>query len=134
MLQMQLLSILLLKKNMLTGIQFTFKNLRLIVYNKFKNYGKVISKDKSVCNYFLSFKNGHNNRFSPTVFESIPRQAKNQNTLKQLWKIVEQPFKIETDIPSSPTDLQGLRPFIAFKTSHSEIGGNCRRSLDNRAE
>jgi hypothetical protein len=48
--------------------------------------------------------------------------------------IVEQPFMMTPVIPSSPTDLQGLRRFIDFKMSNSEMGGNYKISLDNRAE
>jgi len=48
--------------------------------------------------------------------------------------IVEQPVMIKPDMLYSPTGLQGLGSFIAFKMSNSETGGICRKSLDNKLE
>jgi hypothetical protein len=48
--------------------------------------------------------------------------------------IVEQPFVIKLGIRSSPTDLEGRRHVMAFKTSNSEMGENCEISLDNKSE
>jgi hypothetical protein len=48
--------------------------------------------------------------------------------------IVEEPVMIKPDMPYSPTGLQGLRSFMAFKMCNSETGGICRKSLDNKLE
>jgi hypothetical protein len=47
---------------------------------------------------------------------------------------MEQPYLIKLGIPPGPTDLEGLRHVIAFKMSNSEMGGKCKKSLDNRPE
>jgi hypothetical protein len=44
---------------------------------------------------------------------------------------VEEPFMIKPGIPSNTTDLEGLRLIIAFKMSNSEMGGKCKKSLDD---
>ena len=39
--------------------------------------------------------------------------------------IVEHPLILQPDTPSSRADLDGLRRFVAFKMSNSEMRGNC---------
>jgi hypothetical protein len=44
-------------------------------------------------------------------------------------KIVELPFIMKLGMSSGPADLEGLRNFIAFGISDSDIAGRCKRSL-----
>ena len=45
---------------------------------------------------------------------------------------MEQLLMIKRGLPSSLTDIEGLRRFITFKIANSEIGGNCRISMDQK--
>jgi hypothetical protein len=47
---------------------------------------------------------------------------------------VDEPYVIQSGTPVIPTDLEGLRRFIALKMSKSEMGGNCQKWVDNRPE